>query len=79
MGKYDKLRDYLINADGDNVHLSFTDIEHIIQNNLPHSARTYEAWWLWSGGRSQDKAWESAGFAVSAVDLRNEIAEFKRI
>ena len=44
MGRYDPLRDYLIQCGSDEVMLSFADIESIIGRPLPPSALNYDAW-----------------------------------
>ena len=45
MGKYDLLRDYLLQCGHNEITLSFSDIESIIGNLLPPSALKYDEWW----------------------------------
>lgn len=67
MGRYDPLRDYLVQCGSDEITLSFTDIESIIGRPLPPSALKYDAWWANIGDsvfnqHSHAKSWHAAGY-----------------
>lgn len=78
MRKYDPLCDYLSKADKDNISLTFTEIEDIISDDLPHSARNHRAWWA-NGGHSQSHAWLNAGYSVIVVDFALERVIFEKL
>lgn len=77
MGKYSKLNSYLINNSNEYVKLSFKDIEKIISNSLPFSARNYKAWWG-NGGHIQSNAWIDAGYLVTEIDQIEEYVVFTK-
>ncbi len=45
MGKYSPIGDYLRMQPGDELQLSFADVEEIIESALPASAYNHRAWW----------------------------------
>lgn len=45
MSKYSALGQFLSNAKGDRIDLSFADIEGILEDELPESAYKHDAWW----------------------------------
>ena len=45
MGKYTPLEEFLKRQSGDSVVLTFGEIEKIIGEDLPPSARIYFKWW----------------------------------
>ncbi len=67
MNKYDRLRDYLIEQDNDELQLSLIEIETILGEPLPGSAELSQ-WWC--NARSarvsapRVPAWEAAGFVA---------------
>lgn len=70
-GKYSPLREYLASAP-DTVTLSFAELEGILGDSLPASARSDRPWWANHKGAnksSQSQAWQDAGFRVDAVKL----------
>jgi hypothetical protein len=52
MGKYDPLYNYLSKRTDTKIALTFTEIEKLIGDKLPESAKRYSAWW----SNSQTKA-----------------------
>lgn len=81
MPKYERLGTWLGARANRRVSLTFPQIEQIICNDLPPSARTYRPWWgneVHSGSR-QCRAWLSNEWRVEAVDLGKEIVVFRRI
>ena len=68
MGKYDPLKEYLEGSQGPELVLTFTEIESILNRELPRSARdkNYQPWWA-NGPLSHQQAWMDAGWRVASV------------
>ena len=82
MGRYDPLRDYLVQCGSDEVMLSFTDIESIIGRPLPPSAHNYDAWWANISDsvftqHSHAKSWHAAGYKAQ-VNRAGKTVRFYR-
>ena len=76
--KYDPLMEYLKRerAKGLNrVALTFEQINLIIDDELPDSAKDYKAWWF--GHPCQDHAWKDAGYSKVDAILDKEVAIFE--
>ncbi|HFE66862.1 MAG TPA: hypothetical protein ENJ93_06330, partial [Chloroflexi bacterium] len=68
--KYYPLYSYLKQSDLDELTLSLTEIEKIIENDLPPSAHKRRGWWSnRSEGAVQANAWMDAGYHVTEIDL----------
>ena len=83
VSKYDALNRDLIskaNAGERNVSMTFSEIERILGDPLPASARKYRPWWgnEKAERRSQARAWMDAGWEVDHVDINSEQVTFKR-
>ena len=83
MSKYDPLRIYLKNAANDmtEVTLTFQQIERILDDSLPRSAREYREWWDNTSTETrhvQTKAWLASGWKVDTVDQKQEWVRFRR-
>jgi DNA-binding transcriptional regulator YiaG len=77
--KYEGLYHFLAEASGDAIHLSFAEVERMIQSQLPPSARRSPAFWSnRKQGAVQASAWISAGFRVASVDLELKTVAFER-
>lgn len=76
-GKYQPLREWLAERSED-VELSFAEIETILGDSLPASARRHSAWWSNDRTHSQALAWLEAGYAVEAVRMTAEHVRFGR-
>ena len=64
----------------DRLALTFSQVEDIIQDSLPASARKHRNWWANdSVGHVQSKQWLEVGWRVSDVSLAEEIVVFSRI
>lgn len=77
--KYHPLFEYLQQRQYQDVQLSFEEIEAILGNQLPASARRQRAWW---SNRNSDRAlqaqaWIGAGYHSDSVDLQQETVTFK--
>jgi len=76
-GKYGPIGNHLEKSSEKTVELSFEEIEEILGEPLPDSAKTYKAWW-YGDDHSQTGAWTSVGF-VAKPNLRDEKVIFKQI
>jgi hypothetical protein len=78
MGLYSKLTEWLKNPQF--IILSFEQIEQIIGDKLPDSARKYRPWWGNEKGNlsRQCSAWIDAGWEVDRVDLNNRMVRFRK-
>jgi hypothetical protein len=70
-GKYRRLYEHLRRVKSDSVTMSFHEIESILGESLPPSAKRYVMWW-----RRSDY-WQEAGFEAH-VDLRRQRTTFAR-
>ncbi len=77
--KYEPLENHLMNKGFSEIPMSFSDIESIIENNLPPSARKHRAWWSNNPSNSVITfAWLNAGYKTAQVDLGSEKLVFIR-
>ncbi|MDP8965182.1 MAG: transcriptional regulator, partial [Cyanobacteriota bacterium] len=68
--KYQPLLEFLRDSNQDEVTLTFAEIEALINDTLPDSARSKRAWWSnRSKGALQASAWMEAGYRVEDVAL----------
>jgi hypothetical protein len=72
-GKYEPLIGHLSRCETDRERLTSSEIETILGDELPRSARLYRPWWgnERSLERTQAQAWLSAGWRVETVDQRS--------
>jgi DNA-binding transcriptional regulator YiaG len=78
-GKYQPLFDYLRRSGQDEVTLTFAEIEALLADTLPDSARATRAWWSnRSKGALQATAWMGAGYHVVELDLDGEHVTFRK-
>jgi hypothetical protein len=80
MNKYAPLYRYLAAHPGREVRMSFGELERILGEGLPESARHHRAWWgnQRTGPRPHAEAWMAAGWKVDAVNLGAESVSFRR-
>ena len=77
--KYDKLYEYLCKKKNQNIKiiiLSFSEIENIIEDDLPKGARTHKSWWSNNGsakGCTQNISWLYAGYNASPDISKHEV------
>jgi DNA-binding transcriptional regulator YiaG len=77
--KYQPLLDYLRQSDRQEVTLTFAEIEQIMGEPLPASARSRKAWWSnRKQGGLQARSWLEADFLVEAVNLVAEQVTFRK-
>lgn len=78
--KYDRLKQWLQQQQGQTISVEFEGIERIIGTSLPPSARTTRNWWANdSVSRVQSIAWLSAGWRIINVNFTEQSATFQRI
>jgi hypothetical protein len=81
-GKYDPLRDYLETKKQEgitNLQLAFAEVEDLLGEELPDSARKHRAWWGNDySTHVQATAWLSAGWLVDDVDMNKEQVAFRQ-
>lgn len=82
MGMYDPLREYLSGQPGDSCTLTFREVEKLIRESLPSSARranNYKAWWANDETHVQAASWMQAGWKTAgSPDLETERIRFTR-
>ena len=78
MGRYEPLRAFLDQQVGEQVRLSFAEVEAILGAALPKSKR-YPAWWSNNPSNNpMTKVWLGAGFVTEQVDTARETVVFRR-
>ena len=81
-GKYELLERYLreLPTSQEDVTLTFTLIEQILNESLPPSAQQENSWWgnQKQGTRVESIAWMDAGWLVDIVDLSEKWVRFVR-
>jgi hypothetical protein len=83
MGKYEPLGRFLEKAPPGVVRiaLSFGQIEQILNDALPYTARHQGSWWaneLRSGTYPQSSSWLDTDWVVDAVDTADNWVRFRR-
>jgi hypothetical protein len=79
MGKYQPLTDFLNKQPLGEVRMSFEQIERVVGDKLPASARHYRAWWSNNPNNSvMTRAWLDAGFRSEQVDMAGRKLVFRR-
>ncbi len=76
--KYRALHACLFNLTTREWRASFSEVEAVIGDKLPPSARYYQAWWANDSTHSQGAAWAAAGWETAEVDLARETLLFRR-
>lgn len=77
--KYQPLQEYLEKNNAAEITLTFTEIEEIIGNTLPDSARTKRQWWgNRNKGALQAISWIKAGYNVTKINLDEKKITFSK-
>lgn len=77
--KYEALFTHLESSDAQEIMLTFTEIEALLDAKLPASARQQRGWWSnRSSGGVQAASWMQAGYHVTAIDLAQEQVTFAK-
>jgi hypothetical protein len=80
VNKYDDLSEHLSRQSGQVVEMKFSEIESIINDSLPSSARKHRAWWSNNPSNSViTHAWLNAGFQTEKVDMAAQRLLFRRV
>ena len=79
MTNYTLLATWLDHQPGDSATLSFAEIEAILDQPLPASARKHQPWWANTASHSQAQAWMRKGFRTRQVRLADEQITFERV
>ncbi|MEB3355440.1 MAG: helix-turn-helix transcriptional regulator [Synechococcales bacterium] len=75
--KYYPLFTYLRDRSEVEITLTISEIESLIEGNLPASARSARAWWSNRiKGAVQAAAWTEAGYNVAVADLEKQTVTF---
>ena len=75
--KYDPLSAFLTAQYGDQVPMTFAEIERVLGVALPPSARKHRPWWSNNADNSaMTRVWLKAGFRTAQVDLAAERVVF---
>lgn len=80
--RYAPLGEWLSGRPGseDRVQVTFSEIEAIINSELPASARRHRAWWANDAtSHSHSQEWLNAGWRVSYINMQEEKITFARI
>jgi len=77
--KYQPLLEFLRGSNQREVILTLAEIEALMNNPLPDSAKSKRAWWSnRSKGALQASAWMEAGYRVEDVDLDGQRVTFRK-
>jgi len=77
--KYQPLEDYLRKCQYDMLPMTFKDIEKLIGEPLPASARRHRAWWSNNPSNSTiTYAWLNAGYKTTDVEMERGRLVFRR-
>jgi DNA-binding transcriptional regulator YiaG len=77
--KYQPLLENLCGSNQHEVTLTFAQIEALMNEALPESARSKRAWWSnRTKGALQASAWMEAGYRVEDVDLDRQQVTFRK-
>ena len=79
MGKYEPLTEFLRMQAGNEVEMTFAQIERVIGSKLPPKAQKHRAWWSNNSSNNvMTKAWLEAGFRSEKVDMAARRLFFRR-
>lgn len=80
MGKFFKLRNYLLNCQKKHLAFSFSEMEQIIRQPLCYSARHYRAYWSPSGHeKGMGGVISDCGNLVEQVDFFKKTVYLKQM
>ncbi len=78
--KYYPLEQHLKSNGGSTIPMTFREIESVIKDSLPPSARKHRAWWSNNTSNSViTHSWLKVGYKTAKVDLDNESLVFERV
>lgn len=77
--KYLRLAEFFIKKNEDNITLTFSEIEEILGFQLSNSARIHRPLWANAKTGALSYGWMSVGYETYAVDMQNEIVNFRKV
>ena len=78
--KYERLNEFLKGQTAIEVPMTFAEIETLIGDSLPASARKHRPWWSNNPSNSViTHAWLKAGYKTERVDMGSERLVFRRV
>jgi len=77
-GKYAPLFRFFLNAPGEELVMSFSQMEDALGGKLPPSARKHRPCWANSQVSLLGRVWLRAGWRLAEIDLEDEVASFER-
>jgi len=79
-GKYEPLKDHLRIQTASRLPMTFDEVEGLIGERLPKSAKLYRTWWSNDASHHvQASAWLDAGYQTADVDMENRKLVFARV
>lgn len=78
VNKYQRLANHLASLSTSPWKATFAEVEAVMGEALPFSAREHRPWWGNSSANSQSAAWMTVGWKTARVDLAAETVEFHR-
>lgn len=79
MSKYDPLTVFLRSRSGQDVRMSFDEIERVLGLKLPEKSKRIRAWWSNNPSNNvMTRAWLAAGYKTAQVDVAGETLVFTR-
>ncbi|TIC86709.1 DUF262 domain-containing protein [Nocardioides sp. GY 10113] len=79
VGKYEPLRAWLAVQEGDELRLTFAEIEEVLPEPLPDSARKHYTIWYAGGGSPLSRSIKDAGWRARNVSLGEERLTLQRL
>ncbi len=77
--KYDEFNTYLLRQTASEIPMTFAEIEALIGQPLPASARRHRPWWSNSPSNNvMTRIWLDAGYRTARVDMGSERLVFER-
>ncbi len=76
--RYAPITEFLSGVSGDAVEVSFEEIEEVLGEPLPLSARKHRSFWANSPRPTQARSWLSAGWEVTGLDWDQQRLTFRR-
>ncbi|MDI6028081.1 hypothetical protein QBK99_17980 [Corticibacterium sp. UT-5YL-CI-8] len=79
MSKYYRLKDFLNDQDRDHIPMTFSDIEKVLEFELPAS-KQYPAWWSNNPSNNpMTREWLDAGYETQSVNTAGGRLVFRRV